>query len=171
MRLKLIILLVIIVGMTASCECEANAPVMAPQVVQKEKDPMSFSNLKWISDEEDSWNNPVFSSYFDHQNFVSTVQGKWKQLLGKNGSLKIDGYEFQLIDPGLDLNITGSFTYDNVHGFFGNGNIFDYIHTISGKRTHLQMILETDSILRIGIFSQNGSKHSHKIVVFKKADN
>ncbi len=162
MRLQFILLFIVMTGMMSSCETDT------PTTANTANNTVFSSGLHRFSDEEDSWDNPISNIYFDHQSFVYNVQGNWEQLVGKNGSLKINGNQFRLIDPDFGLDVSGAFTLDNVQGFFGNGNVFDFIRTISGKRTHLQMILETDSILRIGIFIQKGGKQTHKIVVFKK---
>ncbi|MEO4005372.1 hypothetical protein [Flavobacterium sp. CAU 1735] len=165
MRLRFVFFFIIIAGMVSSCETDT---LTTAYTGDGQNNTAFNSSIRWFSDEEDQWDNPVTTTYYDHQNFVHNVQGNWDQLVGKNGSLKINGNQFRLIDPDLGLDVNGAFTLDNVHGFFGNGNVFDFIGTISGKRTHLQMILETDSILRIGIFIYSNGKQTTKIVVFKK---
>ncbi|UUC44681.1 hypothetical protein [Flavobacterium cerinum] len=158
-------LLVVLLAITL-LSCESDSSVLP--VNDSQKNELS-SRFDW--DSYDDYNDPSDSSFL-YDNFIYQVQGKWTQLLGENGQLTINGNLFHFEDPEFDLNLIGNFFINNETGSFSNGNVFDYVVNTPTQRTHLQMILENNTILRIGIFvKKNGSKQKSKVVVYQKVNN
>jgi len=141
-----------------------------------ESDQHTVTNKSVVTDQtkrryydEDSDYHDVSDSNFSYNHFIRAVQGNWKQLVGKNGTLNINGHFFHLEDAILAPKHNGNFFLTNGTGSFSNGNVFDYVVSTPKQKTHLQFILENDTILRIGIFiTKNDTKLAPKIVVYKK---
>lgn len=158
-------LLVVLLAITL-LSCESDSSVLPVNDSQKNR---LSSRFDW--DSYDDYNDPSDSSFL-YDNFIYQIQGKWTQLLGENGQLTINGNLFHFEDPEFDLNLNGNFFINNETGSFSNGNVFDYVVNTPTQRTHLQMILENNTILRIGIFvKKNGSKQKSKVVVYQKVNN
>lgn len=152
-----------------SCESEgtffSNREKTTASIGSKREDRFFSYNF----DDDDSEYNNLSDTYYWYDHFVSRIQGHWTQLLGKNSKLSINGNFFTLEDPEFNLIVNGNFFIHNGTGFFNNNNAFDYIIYKSGQRIHLQMILENDFTLRIGIFIKKGNHlQKQKVIVSQK---